>query len=385
MKSSNLQYNVEQLVRFIFRQLQDVDWFQSAKLIIEQGLMDGNVLAVLQDLAVDHTFTSEDTQEGQFYAWLRSELRKPYSSDAKQSKTTLSSSETNAESQGLHSQGLLQSSHSSSPYLVKIGERWFVPVHVIPAFTHNEIYIDLIPHWLGRLNGFCLFPQVAAYHIEGTNLAPVPSSFWEGMAYKMLMLEKMLQAKEVASGVGYSKWEYKTLEMLPLILVSLEDLEFVWAETFGNRTWREYQIEHCPPEIVATLQKAPAELCYQPLWEDAIKVLVVDKIRAASDVFQRKNNEEKALAAQSADEYLNRGGSQDDWPWQIIVQAKAAEMCLDYQAKGAMPSKNQLATRLAKWCKKEGIHTEHGRTPSASYIYRHVLYRWTPPNKHTNS
>ena len=65
--------------------------------------------------------------------------------------------------------------------------------------------------------------------------------------------------------------------------------------------------------------------------------------------------------------------------WMMQVQAEAAKRWIRYRKQSANPTKNTLKDELAKWCKTENIRTKSNINPSAEYLYRHVLRRWTPP------
>lgn len=65
--------------------------------------------------------------------------------------------------------------------------------------------------------------------------------------------------------------------------------------------------------------------------------------------------------------------------WILLVQAEAARRWKLLREAGANPTKNNIKDDLAKWCRDRRVETDRGIYPTAEYIYRHVLRKWTPP------
>lgn len=65
--------------------------------------------------------------------------------------------------------------------------------------------------------------------------------------------------------------------------------------------------------------------------------------------------------------------------WKMRIQAQAAILWRATIATGATPTKNNIKTDLAKWCRENNVTSDSGIFPSQDYIYRHVLRHWSPP------
>lgn len=65
--------------------------------------------------------------------------------------------------------------------------------------------------------------------------------------------------------------------------------------------------------------------------------------------------------------------------WMLRIQTEAARRWKALRAGDANPTKHNIRVDLAKWCKEIGVMTDRDINPSADYIYRHVLRKWTPP------
>jgi len=65
--------------------------------------------------------------------------------------------------------------------------------------------------------------------------------------------------------------------------------------------------------------------------------------------------------------------------WILLIQAEAARRWKLLREAGANPTKNNIKDDLAKWCRESSVATDGGINPTAEYIYRHVLQKWTPP------
>lgn len=65
--------------------------------------------------------------------------------------------------------------------------------------------------------------------------------------------------------------------------------------------------------------------------------------------------------------------------WILLIQAEAARRWKLLRDAGATPTKNNIKDDLAKWCRESSVATDGGINPTAEYIYRHVLQKWTPP------
>lgn len=75
-----------------------------------------------------------------------------------------------------------------------------------------------------------------------------------------------------------------------------------------------------------------------------------------------------------------RESNNDSGSWIIKIQQEAARMWTALRQSGANPTKLNIIDDLAKWARNTGITSRSGIYPSSSYIYRHVLRKWTPPN-----
>lgn len=64
--------------------------------------------------------------------------------------------------------------------------------------------------------------------------------------------------------------------------------------------------------------------------------------------------------------------------WKMRIQAQAAILWRATIATGATPTKNNIKTDLAKWCRENNVTTDSSIFPSEDYIYRHVLRHWKP-------
>jgi hypothetical protein len=86
----------------------------------------------------------------------------------------------------------------------------------------------------------------------------------------------------------------------------------------------------------------------------------------------------KAMAPLN-DEVVGRDeGTQPSW--MMRVQEEAARRWCQYVRSGASPNKHNLKDELAVWCQRNKINSPHGSPPSAAYIYRHVLQKWSSPD-----
>ena len=65
--------------------------------------------------------------------------------------------------------------------------------------------------------------------------------------------------------------------------------------------------------------------------------------------------------------------------WMLLIQAEAAGRWKLLRVAGANPTKNNIKDDLARWCRETGVVTDGDINPTAEYIYRHVLSKWTPP------
>ena len=65
--------------------------------------------------------------------------------------------------------------------------------------------------------------------------------------------------------------------------------------------------------------------------------------------------------------------------WILLVQIEAAFLWRETRKLNCSPTKNNIKNDLAKRCREKGIKTDYLIYPSAGYIYKHVLRRWTPP------
>ena len=66
--------------------------------------------------------------------------------------------------------------------------------------------------------------------------------------------------------------------------------------------------------------------------------------------------------------------------WKMRIQEEATRRWRRLRHAGCSPTKHALKDELARWCREEEVTTATtGVSPSAEYIYRHVLRDWTPP------
>ncbi len=67
--------------------------------------------------------------------------------------------------------------------------------------------------------------------------------------------------------------------------------------------------------------------------------------------------------------------------WKAQIQKQAGILYLELTAHGGKQVLSKLSVLLAEWCRENKINEKNGKTPSATYIYKHVIGRkcWTPP------
>jgi hypothetical protein len=64
--------------------------------------------------------------------------------------------------------------------------------------------------------------------------------------------------------------------------------------------------------------------------------------------------------------------------WKMRIQERAAMLWREHRKMGS-PTKNNIKSDLARWCRENNVTSKHGIFPSEDYIYRHVLKDWKPP------
>lgn len=67
--------------------------------------------------------------------------------------------------------------------------------------------------------------------------------------------------------------------------------------------------------------------------------------------------------------------------WILLVQAEAARCWKNLKEIGCNPTRHNIMSDLAKWCRDNNVKSSSGIFPSEEYIYRHVLRSkiWKPP------
>ena len=138
-------------------------------------------------------------------------------------------------------------------------------------------------------------------------------------------------------------------------------------------------------EYIQKLDHAASKKRLKGLSLDSLfKSRKVNKVDSREDGLGLQSNSNENSNEAVKDENAELNNILDQSSWKMRVQVEAARRFLSLRKAKANPTKLGVSKDLANWCIENDIRTKTGLHPAASYIYKHVLRPWTPPqNKAT--